>query len=308
MSSHHQRPTIHPWTKSTASQSVYSRTLATPEYMLSMLNDYALGHNCPYLGANISVQYAGLAPSSSSVLSIDDLKSRVMQAFIHTRWIHPMVASQISESKRMVYKVEQSPEVTEWADRTVKTVQQGSGWLALREKLSREVVLPSKDGDCVFLYLIVSPDQASRSQICEFDLLLHVHHGLADGAGLRSTMNEILTFMANPEPGECHVWGEEVDRLTPTALDVADISNEMMKSLAEMPKEVSRSYERLPNIKGNNMFWPELLIFVTQHRFLHHLFLNRHQRAAEKARACWPVLSSGRGFSRTCSRRPKQTV
>ncbi|KPM38709.1 hypothetical protein AK830_g7852 [Neonectria ditissima] len=228
------RPVFHPWTKSTAPTS-YSRSLATPEFMLSMLNEYALGHNCPYLGVTVSVQQAA---TSSSGLDAQDLQSRVAQAFIHARWVHPMVACQVVDSKQLSYKVEEAADVGKWASRTVQTVRSEGGWIELHDRLSREVVLPSQDGDCAFLYLILSPEQSDKPQITQFQLLLHVHHGLADGAGLRSMMNEVLIGLTGPSLGSEYSWGEEVERLSPAALDVAVISDAVIKSLAEMPKEI----------------------------------------------------------------------
>lgn len=138
----------------------------------------------------------------------------------------------------MVYKVEEAANVKKWAARTVQTVESSSGWRELLAKLSREVVLPSKDGDCAFLYLLVRPLQSSKSRINQFDLLLHVHHGLVDGAGIRSIMNEVLVGLTKLSPTTSHSWGEEVERLGPTALDVAVISDEATNSLIAMQNEV----------------------------------------------------------------------
>lgn len=200
-----------------------------------MLNDYAFGHSCPYLGVTISVQHSERSPAG---FGAEDLQSRIARAFIHTRWVHPMVACQIKDAKQMVYKVEEAADVAKWAARTVQTVESSGGWTELLAKLSREAVLPSEDGDCAFLYLVINTQQPSRSQINQFDLLLHVHHGLADGAGIRSIMNEVLIGLTKLSPGASYSWGEEVERLSPTALDVAVISDEATKSLMAMPNEV----------------------------------------------------------------------
>ncbi|KAF7542385.1 hypothetical protein G7Z17_g11612 [Cylindrodendrum hubeiense] len=229
------RPAFHQWTKSTTSPTSYSRTLATQEFMLSMLNDYARGHSCPYLGVTISVQSSG--PSAAGFRA-EDLQSRIAQAFVHTRWLHPMVACQIQDRKQMLYKVEDAVDVAKWAARTVQTVESQSGWIEPFSKLSREAVLPSEDGDCAFLYLIVEPEQSGKSQIKQFDLLLHVHHGLTDGAGIRTIMNEVLIGLTSPKLGTCYIWGGEVERLNPAALDVSIISDEATKSVAAMPREV----------------------------------------------------------------------
>ncbi|KAK7430465.1 hypothetical protein QQZ08_002984 [Neonectria magnoliae] len=239
------RPVFHPWTKSAAS---FSRSLATPEFMLSMLNEYALGHNCPYLGVTVSVQHSA---ASSNGFNTRDLQSRVARAFVHARWVHPVVACRVVDSKQLVYNVEDAADVAKWAFRTVQTVQNESGWMEVHDKLSREVVLPSKDGDCAFLYLVLNPEQSSRAQITQFDLLLHVHHGLADGAGLRSMMNEVLTGLVRPSLDPDYAWGEEVERLSPAALDVAVVSDAVLKSLAEMPKEIPLPPFARPTTQGS---------------------------------------------------------
>ncbi|KAK7419771.1 hypothetical protein QQX98_003143 [Neonectria punicea] len=239
------RPVFHPWTKSAES---YSRSLATPEFMLSMLNEYALGHNCPYLGVTVSVQHSA---TSSNGFNPRDLESRVARAFVHARWAHPMVACRVVDSKQLVYNVEEAADVAKWASRTVQTVENESGWMEVHDKLSREVVLPSKDGDCAFLYLVLNPEQSSKAQVTQFDLLLHVHHGLADGAGLRSMMNEVLTGLTRPSLGTDYAWGEEVERLSPAALDVAVISDAVLKSLAEMPKEIPLPPFAKPTAQGS---------------------------------------------------------
>ncbi|KAF7562613.1 hypothetical protein G7046_g1528 [Stylonectria norvegica] len=230
------RPAFHPWTKSTTCPDEYSRSLATQEFMLSMLNEYALGHNSPYLGVTVSIEHPD---NDHNPLILQDLQARVTQAFIHARQTMPVVACQIRHSKQMVYKVEEAIDVAKWAARTVRAVESRGGWLDLHDKLSREVILPSEDGDCAFLYLIVKPEEAEKSQVTEFDLLLHMHHGLADGAGLRSIMNEVLVGLHLPRQDKSHSWGQEVEKLNPAALDVAIISEEVVKSLTEMPKEIA---------------------------------------------------------------------
>ncbi|KAG9252531.1 uncharacterized protein F5Z01DRAFT_638401 [Emericellopsis atlantica] len=228
------RTTFHPWAKSEARPELYSRTLTTPEFVLAMLNEYALGQSCPSLGVTVSVDR-----SVPSTLDIQTLSSRLEQAFIATRWTHPTVAIQVRGSKEMIYRVHDAEGVATWAKRTVQYVEAPGGWLAKYEQLSREAVLPTAIGDSALLHLVMSPEQASKSQITEFDLLLHVHHSLVDGAGLRTIMNYILTELATSDSSISFSWGEEGDSLQPAALDAAPISNELLKSLAQMPKEIS---------------------------------------------------------------------
>lgn len=205
--------------------------------MLSKLNDYASGHNCPYLGVTISV-----SNDNSSQPSLADLQARLERAFIYTRWQHPLIASQIREGKEVTYQVEDAQGVEKWVKRTVQVAQLHGGWAEQHALLSQSAALPSLEGDCAFIYLIVQPEQVN--QVSEFDLLLQVHHGLADGAGLRSTMNAILTGLATSTT-EPYSWGEEVKRLSPAALDVAYVSDESAKAITEMSQEVRLHYRRI---------------------------------------------------------------
>lgn len=227
------RPVYHPWTKSEGVAESYSRTLTTPEKILALLNEYAQGQSCPYLGVTVSIDHA-----SSSSFSVGDLKSRLDQAFIATRWTYPTVAAQVKDCKKVVYNVHDADGMAAWAKRTVQYAELAGGWPAKHENISRETPLPTRDGDCALLYLVLSPQQAIQSQITQFDLLLHFHHTLSDGAGLRSIMNTILTNLANPVPQSRFSWGEEARRLEPAALDAAAISDESAKLLAQMPKDV----------------------------------------------------------------------
>lgn len=227
------RPVFHPWVKSTESPETYTRTLTTPEFVLAMLNEHAQGHNCPYLGATISIKN-----DSSKALDASSLKTRLEKAFIATRWKYPTVACQVKESKELVYKVEDQVAVAKWAERTVQTVSTSGGWLRKHEELSREAVLPTENGDCALLYLVLDPEQTASSGVVKFDLLLHIHHALVDGAGLRSIMNEVLVNLATSGEEASFAWGEEELRLAPAALDAAIISDEVTKQLEQIPKEV----------------------------------------------------------------------
>lgn len=88
------------------------------------------------------------------------------------------------------------------------------------------------------LYLVLHPDQGTEAPVTQFDLLLHVHHTLMDGAGLRTLMQAILQNLAAPPDLTNYAWGEEVQRLAPCALDASIPDDEAIKSLLQMPKEV----------------------------------------------------------------------
>ena len=228
------RPVFHPWIKSAKSHETYTRALTTPEFILAMLNEHAQGHNCPYLGATISVKNAQLAP-----LDAKSLKQRLEQAFVATRWKHPVIACQVKNSREVVYKVEDQRGVEQWVKRTVRSASTTGGWLSKHEDLSRETPLPTQDGDCAQLYLILGPEQ--RGEVTKFDLLLRAHHALVDGTGLRSILNDILSNLATPCQKSAFAWGEEELRLPPAAVDAAIISEEITKQISQIPKEVGSS-------------------------------------------------------------------
>ncbi|KAG9258527.1 uncharacterized protein F5Z01DRAFT_201089 [Emericellopsis atlantica] len=236
------RPVFHPWNKSQTihGSDVISRPLATGEFVLAMLNEHAQGHNCPYLGAKVSIEHL-----DETCTTVDELKSSVQQAFAATRWCHPTVAAQVHNGKELVYPVEDANQVSQWLERTVHLVQSSEGWIGQHDKLSRDVVLPTATGDYALLYLIVHPDQVAIDNIVSFDLLLHVHHTLVDGAGLRTLLNLILQSLVKPTSESYH-WGEETQRLAPSALDAAIISDEVVEQLNNMPKEIP-----LPPLGGN---------------------------------------------------------
>ncbi|KAI6782589.1 uncharacterized protein J7T54_003601 [Emericellopsis cladophorae] len=189
-----------------------------------MLNEHAQGHNCPYLGAKISVEHL-----NETCTTADELKLSVQQAFAATRWYHPTVSAQVHNSKELVYPVEDANQVSRWLERTVHLVQSSEA-----------------TGDSALLYLIVHPDEVASGNIVSFDLLLHVHHTLVDGAGLRTLLNSILHNLAKPTTYESYNWGEEIQRLAPSALDAAILSDEVVEQLEKMPKEIP-----LPPLSGN---------------------------------------------------------
>jgi 15-O-acetyltransferase Tri3 len=226
------RLVFHPWTKSNAPSGVdvVSRPLATGEFVLAMLNEHAQGQNCPYLGAKISIEHKDDARTTAN-----ELVSNLRHAFALTRWSHPTVAAQVRNSKELVYPVENAQQVSTWLERTVQVVKSPMGWMAQHEQLSRGAVLPTHAGDCALLYLIIHPDQVASGNIVHFELLLHVHHALVDGAGLRTLLDSILHNLVAPSTGTLN-WGEETQRLAPSVLDAAFISEGVVEQLSKMPE------------------------------------------------------------------------
>ena len=205
------------WVKSDNGSHAMVRQLSNLERMFVILNQHMYGSNCPFMGANISLQRRDHSLKSEH-LNILQLHTRAVQAFCQTRWKYPTVAARIIDGDKASYGVESREGVEKWAERTVVTVCQEGGWLALRERLSRESPLPTPDGDCCLFYLIVRPDESVQPELREFDILMHTHHSLTDGSGIRVILNEFLQRLADPLPNDDIVWGEESQRLLPASV------------------------------------------------------------------------------------------
>jgi hypothetical protein len=91
----------------------------------------------------------------------------------------------------------------------------------MRERVSREVQLPTTDGDYCTMYIILPPFEASQRQLTAFDVLLHTHHAFTDGAGIRSILDEFLARLTQPLEGGEVSWGRETDRLAPPSILLA---------------------------------------------------------------------------------------
>ena len=205
------------WVKSNNGSHAMVRQLSHLERMFAIFNQHMYGSNCPFLGANISLQRRDHSLESEP-LNILQLQTRAIQAFCQTRWKYPTVAARIVDGDKASYGVESRERVEKWAERTVVTVCQEGGWLALRERLSRESPLPTPDGDCCLFYLIVRPDESVQPELGEFDILMHTHHSLTDGSGIRVILNEFLQRLADPLPNSAIIWGEETRRLLPASV------------------------------------------------------------------------------------------
>jgi hypothetical protein len=194
-----------------------SRQLTNFERMFVIFNQALHGQNCPFFGATISVQRPDRSIESPS-FNLPWLQERAVEAFCQTRWKYPTVAARVIDGDKALYNIESEVEVKAWAERTVSTIAQDGGWIALRESLSRNSPIPTKDGDYCLFYLIVRPDEAESPKLMTFDVLMHTHHVFTDGSGVRTIFNEFLTRLADPlAPGEI-VWGQEVDRLLPASI------------------------------------------------------------------------------------------
>lgn len=222
---------------------IYRRPLTGMERMYALIERSMPGHNQPFLGAHISISPSypssldfvpteNLPPESSPGITLSTLQTLARNSWIRTRYKYPMVACQLQledngpGTQTMFYKVEDDESVRQWADRTFKIVVAEGGWTALREELSVEFDLPS-DGDCCFFYIIVDPAQlvSGTGLVHSFDILLHIHHALTDGAGLKTILHSILSSLSSSASSGAHnelMWGEEAKRgLMPAQVDIA---------------------------------------------------------------------------------------
>ena len=205
------------WANSDSGSRSLSRQLTYLERMFVILNQALHGQNCPFIGATISLQRQDDSPESHSI-NISQLHKRAVEAFCQTRWKYPTVAAHVVEGDKALYRVESEVDVKKWAERTVSTISQDGGWLELRERLSRDSPIPTKDDDYCVMYLIVRPDEAAKPELTTFDVLMHTHHVFTDGAGIRSILHEFLARLADPLAPEEIIWGQEVDKLLPPSI------------------------------------------------------------------------------------------
>jgi len=202
------------WT-ATSNGDAHIRHLSNLERLFETFNRDLYGQNCPFLCASISVKRSAKSPLSP--LNVSQLQKRAVEAFCQTRFRYPTVAARVVDGDKALYPVESAAEVKVWAERVVTTVTADGGWLALRERLSRDEPIPTPAGDYCLMYLVVRPDEAESDEITTFDVLMHTHHVFIDGAGVRSVMQEFLSRIAAPLVAEEISWGTEVDKLFPPA-------------------------------------------------------------------------------------------
>jgi hypothetical protein len=193
-----------------------TRKLANLERMFTVFNKDLYGQNCPFIGANISIQQS----ESYKPCGFDasELKARAIEAFSQTRWKYPTVAARVVDEDTAVYNIESEEEVRQWAKRTVRIVVQEGGWLALRDQVSRSAPIPTDDGDYCLMYMILRPGELECGAIMNFDILMHTHHVFTDGSGIRSILNEFIARIAKPLPAHEVYWGQEVNKLFPPSI------------------------------------------------------------------------------------------
>lgn len=119
----------------------------------------------------------------------------------------------------MSYTIPKEDEVKEWAERTVSLVVAKGGYEKLMERMSREHVIPTQEGDCWVIYVVVGEEGDAETE--GFDILMRLHHTLADGYTDRNIFDELMARLADPLPHNTISWGKEVERLMPGLLDLA---------------------------------------------------------------------------------------
>lgn len=232
------------WIKSDNGSGKMTRKFANLERMFVIFNRNLHGQNCPLVGANISLQGREYS-SKIKPFNISQLHARAVKAFCQTRWRYPTVAARVLDGDTASYNIESGDGIEQWADRTVFTICQDGGWIALRERLSREASLPSPDGDCCLFYVIVRPDETIKPEIQTFDILMHTHHAFTDGSGIRVVMNEFLERLASPLPDNEIAWGEETQRFEPAAIVLEKIEAAEDTAIPVVREEGSKAFHKV---------------------------------------------------------------
>ena len=237
------------WRDSQDENGSMTRKLANLEKLFAIFNKNMYGQNCPLMGASMSIQHSGKGSESGAPLNMSRLYFRALTAFAQTRWKYPTVAATMPDLETVSYRIESSKGVEKWTNRTVFLICRDGGWQALRERLSRTSAIPSESGDCCVFYLIVSPEQTLKTEIEEFDILMHTHHTLVDGSGIRVILNEFLERLANPMESETIVWGEETARLFPAAVALerpaSSPSNDAAQTTQAVPEERLKAFSKV---------------------------------------------------------------
>ena len=168
------------WKAQPNSSQLFMRHLTNIERMFVALNRDLYGQNCPFIGASLSIKNTNLS-NQPRIFDLAELRKGAVEAFCQTRWRYPTVAARVDEDSKAVYSIDGDHEVKTWAERSVKTIVTDGGWLALREKLSRDAPMPSSTGDYCVVYLIVNAQDTAASNLRGFDILMHMHHVSSPG-------------------------------------------------------------------------------------------------------------------------------
>ncbi|KAF8853973.1 hypothetical protein BDZ45DRAFT_806236 [Acephala macrosclerotiorum] len=193
------------------------RQLSYPERMYSILNRELYGQHCGFIGATIQVQ-SSMSGTPARLLGASELHATAIEAFKQTRWRYPTLAAYVVDDKKAIYKEESENGIQHWAERTVSIVIREGGWLGLRQHLSRTSPLPTGAGDLHLAYVVISPEEAVKSGVSNFDVVMHTSHIFVDGTGIKCIFNEFLSRIASPIGAEQIIWGQEVCRLFPPSV------------------------------------------------------------------------------------------
>lgn len=239
------------WTDSPDGSRSMVRKLTNLERMFVIFNEKLYGQNCALLGANISLRRQALSQEKGA-FDFAQLQKRATEAFCALRWKYPTVAARVADGDKAVYNIESEEDVKKWAGRAVSIVTEEGGWVATRERVSREAAIPSPAGDYCIVYITVHPDEVAKPELKEFDVLIHTHHAFTDGSGIRALLNEFLDRLADPLDPKEMVWGEETTRLLPASLllekdDEPEASSEEVAAPA--PEKKLRAFDQVGGFK-----------------------------------------------------------
>ncbi|KAH8660281.1 hypothetical protein BX600DRAFT_438496 [Xylariales sp. PMI_506] len=212
----------YPWEQAEGSAVSFSRPLTGTERLFVVLNDRLCGQNCPSIGATVSVRNP--ERPQAPTLEEFDLLGRSRLAAQMTRWRYPTVACRVADGKKMTYSAQSAEDLQAWARDAVNLVQlDGPDLSSLRERLSKEIAMPSNEGNCCFFYVAYDVEAVAQHGLTTFHVVIYIHHALTDAAGMRSILNEFLTHLADDaifDTAPSIAWGGEVSRLHPSAIDL----------------------------------------------------------------------------------------
>ncbi|KAJ7661622.1 hypothetical protein DFH06DRAFT_1089172 [Mycena polygramma] len=190
----------------------FARPLAGSELVQEVWNRFEKGNQTMFLAVYLDLA----SPQSES-----DIVAAARAAWISLRHQIPIIATAIEvegDVPMLKYRVPNSDQVKEWANRTLEVHHRPALDLNhLREELGWRVV-PSVQGDQTWMHLIHTSLNDS-TPVSRIGFIFRTHHAITDGNGSKIITDRFLTEfgtrLATREKAPILEWGSEVDNLTP---------------------------------------------------------------------------------------------
>ncbi|KAG1730003.1 hypothetical protein EDB19DRAFT_1741850 [Suillus lakei] len=217
------------------------RPLGGPEHVLDIFNRHVKGDNTLFLGVLVDLH---------DPVNITKLSSSAQECWCWLRFQIPIVASSINGSDHelptLSYTTATPQEINQWAQRTLIVHSPSQIDLDQLRVNEGQKKVPSSDGDYTRMH-IVPGEIANDGTVSKFGLLLHSHHTLFDGNGLKITINRYLMQLAKVLSGSHSAsksieWGNELENLPPAAYTILN-SNEPLPIPPDSAQEPSFDHE-----------------------------------------------------------------